>query len=199
VLPIRGPHLTRRHFVVAALTAPSLVGFARTRAALAGSRPAATAFALALPDPGSVRAASSSWIELPPVEASQRFHLAGVRWRQGARAPRAVQVRARRRGGRWTEWLDTPTGEDHAPDSRPWRASDPVWTGAADMVQVRTRGARVVGLCASHGVLAPGRAADFVVLDSDPRTADPSRIGAIQVERTYRAGRCVADASSATA
>jgi predicted amidohydrolase YtcJ len=59
--------------------------------------------------------------------------------------------------------------------------------------------ARVVGLGATHGVLAPGRAADFVVLDSDPRTADPSRIGAIQVDRTYRAGRCVADASAATA
>lgn len=51
--------------------------------------------------------------------------------------------------------------------------------------------AGVLGLDKSHGRLARGRAADFVVLDADPRAVDPHLIGRIQVERTYRAGRRV--------
>jgi predicted amidohydrolase YtcJ len=51
--------------------------------------------------------------------------------------------------------------------------------------------ADVLGLGESHGSLARGRAADFVVLDADPRAVDPQLIGRIQVEETYRAGRRV--------
>jgi predicted amidohydrolase YtcJ len=54
-----------------------------------------------------------------------------------------------------------------------------------------TASAEVLGLGKSHGRLAPGRAADFVVLDVDPRAVDPQLIGRIQVEETYRAGRRV--------
>ena len=48
--------------------------------------------------------------------------------------------------------------------------------------------ARVLGL-QDRGALKRGNAADFLVLDADPRAVDPERIGAIRVERTYRAGR----------
>jgi predicted amidohydrolase YtcJ len=58
--------------------------------------------------------------------------------------------------------------------------------------------ARVVGLDRTHGSLAPGRAADFVVLDADPRAVDPERIGQIRVEQTFRAGRCVHAAPAAS-
>jgi predicted amidohydrolase YtcJ len=51
--------------------------------------------------------------------------------------------------------------------------------------------AHVLGLGGTHGSLQPGRAADFVVLDRDPRAVDPQEIGRIAVELTYRSGRCV--------
>jgi predicted amidohydrolase YtcJ len=51
--------------------------------------------------------------------------------------------------------------------------------------------AEVLGLRQSHGALTHGRAADFVVLDADPRAMDPALIGRIRVEETYRAGRRV--------
>jgi predicted amidohydrolase YtcJ len=54
-----------------------------------------------------------------------------------------------------------------------------------------TGSAEVLGLGKSHGRLAPGRAADFVVLDADPRSTDPALIGRIEVTQTYRAGRQV--------
>jgi predicted amidohydrolase YtcJ len=54
--------------------------------------------------------------------------------------------------------------------------------------------ARVLGLGATHGTLAPGRVADFVVLEGDPRAVDPRAIGRLAVERTYRSGRCVHEA-----
>lgn len=57
--------------------------------------------------------------------------------------------------------------------------------------------ARVLGVEGHHGSLRPGSAADFLVLDADPRAVDPHQIGGIQVERTYRGGRCVHEASSA--
>ena len=49
--------------------------------------------------------------------------------------------------------------------------------------------AGVLGLGKSHGRLAPGRAADFVVLSADPRKTYPELIGRISVEETFRAGR----------
>jgi predicted amidohydrolase YtcJ len=39
------------------------------------------------------------------------------------------------------------------------------------------------------GCLAPGRAADFVILDRDPWDVPPEEIGAIEVDRTVAGGR----------
>jgi predicted amidohydrolase YtcJ len=51
--------------------------------------------------------------------------------------------------------------------------------------------AEVLGLGKTHGSLAQGRTADFVVLDADPREVDPGQIGRIGVDETYRGGRRV--------
>lgn len=49
--------------------------------------------------------------------------------------------------------------------------------------------AAVLGL--DCGVLKTGAPADFAVLDADPRTVDPTAIGRIHIEMTYRQGRRV--------
>jgi predicted amidohydrolase YtcJ len=54
-----------------------------------------------------------------------------------------------------------------------------------------TNAAAVLGLEKDHGSLRSGSAADFVVLDADPRTVDPREIGRIQIHQTYRRGRRV--------
>jgi hypothetical protein len=48
------------------------------------------------------------------------------------------------------------------------------------------------------GMLAPGYLADFVVLDDDPLTADPSTLGSIGVRATYVGGTNVWDAAGGT-
>ena len=53
----------------------------------------------------------------------------------GRRGPR------RRRGGEWTRWMHLHAGGGHAPDGATARtATDPVWLGKADELQVRARG-----------------------------------------------------------
>ena len=50
-------------------------------------------------------------------------------------------MRARRRGGRWTPWLPLHRAGDHAPDgARAPAGTEPAYTGAADVFQLRLRG-----------------------------------------------------------
>jgi hypothetical protein len=58
------------------------------------------------------------WIS-PPIEAPHRFDLVGV-----AREMRAVEIRARDDGGRWSNWVEQEDGT-------------PVYVGGADQAQVR--------------------------------------------------------------
>ena len=44
---------------------------------------------------------------------------------------------------------------------------------------------------ASKGSITPGKRADLVILDADPRTVDPSRIADIKVIETIARGRTV--------
>jgi hypothetical protein len=68
------------------------------------------------------------------LRAPRRFDLLGVR---GARAPR-LEVRVRRDGGRWSPWVPLAVHGDHAPDTGSGeRASDPVWAGGCDELQLR--------------------------------------------------------------
>jgi len=72
------------------------------------------------------------------VRPGRRFELVGVR-----DAPRGLQLRARRTGGRWSRWTPVGAGRAHAPDDAPRvPASDPVWTGPADELELRGAGGR---------------------------------------------------------
>jgi len=68
----------------------------------------------------------------------RRFDLLGLR---GRGLPDAhVEVRVRRAGGAWSPWTPFGVGIEHAPDRpRLAGASDPVWAGGADELQLRAR------------------------------------------------------------
>ena len=97
------------------LTRRRAIELAGAATALAALRPAsAAAFGMDLPLDGRV------------VRAPQRFDLVGLDF--GPAAHVHAELRARRRGGPWTAWA-------HVHD-----ATQPVWTGPADELQVRHRG-----------------------------------------------------------
>jgi len=93
-------------------------------------RPAAEDFALNLPVAGDARAAlaAGGW-RSPVLAAPRRFDLMGLRW--SGRGEVETEIRTRRAGGPWSEWVDA--GEGHGT-----QGSDPVWAGGADFFQVRT-------------------------------------------------------------
>src|SRR4051812_3874230 len=62
----------------------------------------------------------------------RRFDLLGLR------GSGHVEVRVRRAGGVWSGWIPLAAHGDHAPDTGTGeRASDPVWTGGSDELQLR--------------------------------------------------------------
>ncbi len=74
------------------------------------------------------------------LRAPRRFDLVGLVWAHGSHAE--AQLRARRRGGRWTRWVTLHPIGDHRPDhGRLPAGTDPAFTGAADEFQLRMRGA----------------------------------------------------------
>jgi hypothetical protein len=93
-------------------------------------------------------AASAGEYRSPVLRAPRRFDLVGLRW--ASRAAPHIDLRARKRGGRWTKWTHVPSNPDDAPDAgmrerTPRGFSAPVWTGDADYVQYRLS-RRVPGL-----------------------------------------------------
>jgi len=83
--------------------------------------------------------AGARWRTTRVLRAPRRFDLIGLRWARGSRTQ--AQVRARRRGGRWTEWAALPVMGDHGPDgARAIAGTDPAFVGAADEFQLRLRG-----------------------------------------------------------
>ncbi len=110
--------------------------------ALAAGAPGPTTFSLDLGDELSRGAvAAGRRRTLAPRRAPHPFDLLGVDWGGG---DVHVEVRARRGRGPWTPWTALRAPGDHGPDSgregAP-RASEPVWTDTADVVQVRYTGA----------------------------------------------------------
>jgi 5-hydroxyisourate hydrolase-like protein (transthyretin family) len=97
---------------------------------------------------------------LGPIRVPGGFDLAGLKW--AGRSTPQVELRARRRGGRWTEWLPVGHAHDHGPDATPANAAtDPVWTGRADEVELRlSHGVRGLTL---HTVRADGLRRRIVV------------------------------------
>jgi hypothetical protein len=79
------------------------------------------------------------WRETGVLGAPRRFDLVGLRWDFGSHA--RAQVRARRRGGPWTPWVELHVSGDHAPDTGSEPAgTDPAFTGTADELQLRLHG-----------------------------------------------------------
>jgi hypothetical protein len=99
---------------------------------LAGGRDGGRVFSVAV---GNLAAGTS-----PVIAAGRRFVLAGIEW-AGPGAAR-VQIRARRRDGRWSRWAqasvrghepDRPAGDDR-------QFGEPLWFGPADDVQLGSAG-----------------------------------------------------------
>jgi len=116
------------------------LGAAVVAAAAARPRPALAAhsalFELSLD--GATAQAAGGWRTTAPLRAPRRFDLVGLAWEAGAVD---AEVRARRRGGRWSAWVPLPAVGDHGPDrGGRTRGTEPAWTGPADLLQLRLRG-----------------------------------------------------------
>src|SRR6478752_5775204 len=67
------------------------------------------------------------------LQAPRRFQIIGA-------DTHGVQVRTRRRGGHWTPWVALRAAGAHGPDHpKHAGASDPIWVGDADELQLRGR------------------------------------------------------------
>jgi hypothetical protein len=125
------PEITRR----------TMVGALAAAGALSLVRPAA-GVAVALPTP-SVWRRWVGWLAggSTPVLATGRFVLVGVEW-QGPREAR-IELRARALDGHWSPWAPAST-LGHDPDGpseggrRDLLFGEPIWTGAADRLQLRS-------------------------------------------------------------
>ncbi len=128
------PGVTRRRALAlgAAAGVSTLVFPGGTRAA--GTGRSVRTVGLALPEgaiPGGRRAGTV-------ITTDEPFDLVGLRGvdLDGAGA----QLRVRRPGTGWSPWVPLGAGADHAPDHpRLSPASDPVWAGGADALQLRAR------------------------------------------------------------
>ena len=134
--------VTRRRLLeLAALAGAGGVLLRDGAPALAATRRPLTAESVRIPLAQEVAAvAAGGWSTSPVLRAPRRVSLAGIAWGAGT-GPRAAEVRGRRRGGEWTRWMHLHAGGGHAPDGATARtATDPVWLGKADELQVRARG-----------------------------------------------------------
>ncbi len=129
------PPVTRRR-VLALGAATGLTSLVRLPAdGWAATRASTGAFVLDVPASEWTRGGGHATRVL---RAPRRFDLLGVRGR-GLLAAR-VEVRVRRTGGAWSPWTPFGLGAEHAPDRpRVAGASDPVWAGGADELQLRAR------------------------------------------------------------
>ena len=118
------------------------------------------------------------------VRPGKRFNLVGLRWRGGRVS--ALKLRVRRAGGSWGRWVDVPVDADHAPDPkrreyrRARRASDPVWAGQADEVQVSAWSGHDVRDLRLHFVNTTGTATSMDRLRKTVRGAVVGAAGAIR-------------------
>jgi N-acetylmuramoyl-L-alanine amidase len=119
-----------------------------TRRRLLGGVAAASAATLARPgaglsailDPGdgiSSRAVGVLAGTSAPIAAPRRFSLAGVQW-AGPRHAR-IELRARLVDGGWTRWaIASSVGHDPDRGGGPGLSGEPLWTGPAELVQLRS-------------------------------------------------------------
>jgi hypothetical protein len=87
------------------------------------------------------------------LRAPSRFDLLGARGE--GRAGLGLEVRVRPRGGAWSPWVPLGAGHHHRPDTGTGaHASDPVWAGGADELQLRAA-RRPRGALQVHFVAVP--------------------------------------------
>jgi N-acetylmuramoyl-L-alanine amidase len=137
---VHRPSLTRRQVLQAGAVAAA-AGALRPAAPALAARP--PLFELDLDDvtgDASAAGAADGWRTTPVLRAPRRFDLVGLRWARGSRAE--AMVRARRRGGRWTDWAALHLTGDHGPDGARTApaGTDPAFVGTADEFQLRLRG-----------------------------------------------------------
>jgi N-acetylmuramoyl-L-alanine amidase len=138
---VHRPSLSRRQVLQAGAVA-AVAGALRPAVPAFAARPALFELDLEGALPRASAAAAGGWRTTPVLRAPRRFDLVGLRWARGSDAE--AMVRARRRGGSWTEWAALHTIGDHAPDETEAGATppgtDPAFVGAADELQLRVRG-----------------------------------------------------------
>jgi hypothetical protein len=133
LLAVDAPSLTRRRaLALGAAAGLSSVLSAAAPGAASARRPAARGFGL----PVARDAFAGRPLTTPVLRAPARFDLLGVR---GAdRVGLGLEVRVRATGGRWSPWVPLGAGHHHRPDTGTGaHASDPVWAGGADELQLR--------------------------------------------------------------
>jgi hypothetical protein len=128
--PTAPTDLTRRRLLgLGLLTAGAVVleSVPGAADALAAARPRATSAAIGLP----------AQRRIGPVAVPGGFDLAGLRWSGSGHA--GIELRARRSDTkRWTDWFPVAHAHDHGPDDVAIAsATDPVWTGRSDAVELR--------------------------------------------------------------
>src|SRR4051812_10305442 len=102
----------------------------------------------------------------------RRFDLLGVR------GTGHVEVRVRRAGGAWSRWIELAAHGDHAPDTGSGeRASDPVWTGGSDELQLRL-GRAPSGSLRVHFVAVPAAARPRAAVAAPAHPRPPPARGA---------------------
>jgi N-acetylmuramoyl-L-alanine amidase len=129
---VGGTTITRRRALVLGAAAGLGSLLVRPFSALGRGAPArARGFGMAVV-PGDFEGATSRVLRAP-----RRFDLLGVRGPDAVRG--RFEVRVRRRGATWSPWVALAVHGEHAPDTGTGkRASDPVWAGGCDELQLRT-------------------------------------------------------------
>ncbi|HEU4975583.1 MAG TPA: peptidoglycan recognition protein [Baekduia sp.] len=128
--------LTRRRALAlgaAAGLSSLLTDVGSARAVVRASSRAAAPRGFGLPLPHDVFGADRRTAVL---RAPRRFDVVGIRGAGLAQA--RLEVRVRRRGRAWSPWVPLGAGGDHRPDTGTGdHASDPVWAGGSDELQLR--------------------------------------------------------------
>ena len=159
-----GTTITRRRALVLGAAAGLGSLLARPFSAFGRGAPARVrGFGMAVV-PGDFEGATSRVLRAP-----RRFDLLGVRGPDAARG--RFEVRVRRRGGSWSPWVALAVHGDHAPDTGTGeRASDPVWAGGCDELQLRSS-RRLRGPLRVHFVAVPaaGRRAPAARAAASPK------------------------------
>ena len=107
-----------------------------------------------------------------PIEAPRPFTLVGVQWRSPAGPQIELRTRGPSTGGRWSPWVSASV-RGHEPDqalpSGDGQFGEPIWTGPASEVQLRSGGA-VAGV-RLHFVAEPAEPAGPAGPAGDAHTA----------------------------